>query len=243
MTRFKAYLIHLGVSAVIFLWLAALILFVWYPPPFFADDGGWQGIRIVALVDLVLGPGLTLLVFKPGKPGLKFDLGMIALAQAVALAWGVWTVHDQRPVLVTFADGDFYTMTREQVEKAGGNAPQILAQSSSLPTFAFVRLPEDAAERRGLRLTAGLAGVPPYMMGERFEPLDDSNLEAVLAASLDIQARVNKKERVRRALDALLTDERLDIESLAFLPLHCRYNERILVLRRADGRVVGALPT
>ncbi len=242
MTRFKAYLIHLGISAAIFLALAALILFVWYPQPYFADDGGWQGIRIVALVDLVLGPGLTFIVFKAGKPGLKFDLTLIALAQTAALAWGLWTVYDQRPVLVTFVDGEFYTMTRGQVEQAGGNAPRVLAQSAALPGYAFVRLPEDPAERRGLRLMAGLAGTPPYMIGERFDPLDATNLGRVLTASLDIQLTAGKKERVRRALEALLAREQVDIGTLAFLPLHCRYNDRILVLRRADGRVMGTLP-
>ena len=42
---------------VIFIIIGYLILFHWYPDFFFASDGGWQGIRIIAFVDLVLGPG------------------------------------------------------------------------------------------------------------------------------------------------------------------------------------------
>ncbi|MCG6936115.1 MAG: hypothetical protein LJE73_09510, partial [Proteobacteria bacterium] len=70
-SRWRAFLIHLGISLVIFLILAYIILIKWYPVPFFYTDGGWQGVRIVAAVDLVLGPLLTLLVYKHGKPGLK----------------------------------------------------------------------------------------------------------------------------------------------------------------------------
>ena len=71
MTRIGAFLIHLGVSFAIFLALASLVVFVWYPDFFFSTDGGWQGMRIIIAVDLVLGPTLTLIVFKPGMPGLK----------------------------------------------------------------------------------------------------------------------------------------------------------------------------
>ena len=83
--RINAFLIHLTISFIIFLVLAYLIVLHWYPLPYFHTDGGWRGIRIIAGVDLVLGPLLTLIVFKPGKPGLKFDLTLIGLAQAVAL--------------------------------------------------------------------------------------------------------------------------------------------------------------
>ena len=41
----------------------------------------------IFLVDVVLGPGLTLMVFKPGKPGLKFDMAAIVVLQMVALSW------------------------------------------------------------------------------------------------------------------------------------------------------------
>ncbi len=242
MTRFRAYLIHLGISAVIFLALGALILFAWYPPPYFADDGGWQGIRVVALVDLVLGPGLTLIVFKPGKPGLRFDPTTIALAQTAALAWGMWTIHDQRPVMVTFADGEFYTMTRGQVAQAGGSAPEVLARAGALPAYAFVRLPEDPREVRALRF-AGFAGVPIYMMGERFEPLDDGNRGLVLAAGIDIEKRAKQSRILRATLDGFLARAQAGADRYVFVPLNCRYGKRMLVLGREDGRVLDALPT
>ncbi|MEJ2399037.1 MAG: hypothetical protein P8Z67_12590, partial [Gammaproteobacteria bacterium] len=98
MTKLKAFASHLGISFLIFLIILYFIIFKWYPFPFFSTDGGWQGIRIIIGVDLVLGPLLTLIVFKPGKPGLKFDLSVIAIMQAGALAWGIWTVHHQRPI-------------------------------------------------------------------------------------------------------------------------------------------------
>ncbi|MCW9032447.1 MAG: hypothetical protein OQK58_13220, partial [Gammaproteobacteria bacterium] len=82
MSRFKAFSIHFAISFVIFLILLYFILVQWYPQPLFSTDGGWRVIRIIVGVDLIIGPFLTLIVFKSGKPGLKFDLAMIALVQA-----------------------------------------------------------------------------------------------------------------------------------------------------------------
>ena len=102
---------HLGISLVIFVPLSYLIVFEWYPDFFFATDGGWQGIRIVALVDLVLGPTLTLVVFKAGKPGLKFDLTLIGIFQAICLVIGVYIVYAERPIAMVYADGYFHSVT------------------------------------------------------------------------------------------------------------------------------------
>jgi hypothetical protein len=54
---------------------------------------GAEGLLLLmAGIDIVVGPLLTLIVFKAGKKGLKFDLALIALAQAAFLAYGVWTI-------------------------------------------------------------------------------------------------------------------------------------------------------
>ena len=60
MSRFSAFSIHFGISLLIFAALSAVILLVWYPGYFFELDGGWEGLRIIIGVDLVLGPLLTL---------------------------------------------------------------------------------------------------------------------------------------------------------------------------------------
>jgi len=103
-TRYGAFAYHLLFSAIIFAILAYLIVFVWYPGFLFWTDGGWQGVRLIAGVDLVLGPFLTLIIYKATKPTLKFDLAVIACVQIVALAYGAWLVHEERPRAVVFAD-------------------------------------------------------------------------------------------------------------------------------------------
>jgi hypothetical protein len=241
MSRFKAFLIHLGISGIIFLVLAAIIVFVWYPQPYFAADGGWQGIRIIAGVDLVLGPTLTLIVFKPGKKWLKLDLTLIGLVQAAALAWGISLVHEQRTVFVTHADSMFFSLSPEQVKDAGGKAVEILRSAERSPTYAFVRLPADPEERRKFRLRSLFAGMPLYYHGDYYEPLGPDNLPEVFERSLPVEQYLQRSDRHPVLWRKFLDRHGGSAADYALVPLHCRYAELMLVLRRSDGGIVDAL--
>ncbi len=240
MSKKKAFLIHLGISTAIFFVLLFFIVFIWYPYPYFSADGGWQGIRIVAGVDVVLGPLLTLLVFKSGKPGLKFDLTAIGLLQAAALAWGIWTVHDQRTALVVFADGGFYSLNSEQIRRAGDHAAAISRTTPSAPGYAVVRLPEDKKLLLKEKMKI-FSGAPPlFLRGDLYEPIA-ANLSAVLAHDLDMEKLLHGREKDAKKLDKFLHARKGKREDYAFLPLHCRYDDVLLVFERKTGQVIDAL--
>jgi hypothetical protein len=44
-----------------------MITYLWYPEFLFKTDGGWNGIRLIAGIDFIIGPTLTLIVYKAGK--------------------------------------------------------------------------------------------------------------------------------------------------------------------------------
>src|SRR5579863_6651236 len=115
MSRSRAALLHFLLSVAIFSAVIIPLLLLWYPPPLFFADGGWYVIRVAASVDIVIGPLLTLVVFKSGKKNLNFDLGVIALLQIAALAWGVHLMYRERPLFLAFADDRFGTVARSQI--------------------------------------------------------------------------------------------------------------------------------
>lgn len=59
---------------------------------------------------------LTLIVFKSGKPSLKFDLSCIVLMQLAALIYGGTIIYQQRPEFVVFGTDRFTTVTAADVE-------------------------------------------------------------------------------------------------------------------------------
>ena len=65
--KLKAAGIHLALSALVIAIIFGIIFLLWYPAPWFKVTGTNEIIWVLIGVDLVLGPALTLLVYKKGK--------------------------------------------------------------------------------------------------------------------------------------------------------------------------------
>ena len=100
MSRWRASGIHLLISAVLAVVTLILLLKVWYPPPLFTAEGGNDLLFILIGVDVIIGPLITLIIFKVGKPRLRMDLTVIALLQLGALVYGGYVMFVARPVFV-----------------------------------------------------------------------------------------------------------------------------------------------
>ncbi len=113
--RWQAFAIHLAISGFIFLCLLSVIMCIWFPGVFM-QMGGWQGVKIVASVDLVLGPLLTLIIYNREKKEIKFDLAIIAGIQFVCLAAGIWLVEKERPVASILVANDVYVLSQADLD-------------------------------------------------------------------------------------------------------------------------------
>lgn len=107
MTKTKAALIHLLISIFIIGLLVLTIVFIWYPKPFFEISGVSEPLKLLLLVDVVIGPLLTFLVYKKNKKYLKIDLTLIAIMQIAAFGYGMHTIYGGRPSMVVFKGGEF----------------------------------------------------------------------------------------------------------------------------------------
>lgn len=115
-SRYAAALIHLGISLAVLACLFVVVFLLWYPAPFFAIAGAEQPAVLLIVVDLVLGPLLTLIVYRVGKPELKFDLGVIVVVQLAALLYGSFALWSVRPALLVFDAGKFMVVTWPELE-------------------------------------------------------------------------------------------------------------------------------
>jgi hypothetical protein len=233
MNRFTASATHLGISLVIFLVLGYLILYHWYPNIFFATDGGWQGIRIIAFVDLVLGPTLTLAVFKAGKPGLKMDLTLIGTLQAVCLIAGTYVVYSERPVAMVFADGIFHSVTVDDFMQETGSIPDLSLFSGPYPKWVSVTLPEDPAEQSSVRTEARKNGIPVRMLTNHYQSFKQTDIDYKRDAFplSDIQAGDKKNGELRR----FLAKYGGTAQDYTFIAFGTRYKRVLLGMRSGNG--------
>ncbi len=240
MNRFGAFLIHLGISLAIFAVLAYLVLYIWYPDFFFASDGGWQGMRIIVFVDLVLGPTLTLVVFNRNKPvrELRRDLSIIGVIQAACLVAGVYVVHAERPLALVYVDGQFFSMTRDDYQSYGISVPDLSRFPGPAPKRVAVVLPEGLGEQSAIRQRALAEGRPLRSNVKLYQPLSPALLH------IDREAF---DPRELRNLDA---EDHLDrwadrhdgnVADYAFFPFGARYGYVFLGVERETGRIVGML--
>jgi len=239
--RVNAFLIHLTISFVIFLILAYLIVFHWYPIPYFHTDGGWRGIRIIAGVDLVLGPLLTLIVYKPGKPGLKFDLTMIGLAQAVALTWGVWVTCTERPVAVVYAVDHFTPVSAISLNQIDYPLEKLSMYGDIKPVPIYVDLPQDVdGLQTYLKQSVG-SGIPLYYFTGLYTKFNSENLQFLKKQSDQLVSFLESDENGKRLLNTFFKTHPELYNRYLFIPLHTRYKRLVIVLDATDLSYKGSL--
>lgn len=240
MSRFQAFAIHFGISSLIFLVLAWVILTWWYPGIFFDIDGGWEGIRIIALVDLVLGPLLTLIVYTHGKPGLKLDLTLIGLFQAACLSAGIWVVHNERPLAMVMVDDMFFSMSAEDYLSAGIDPPDLSRFTDRGPKWVTVDIPEDVYESSDLRRAAVESERPLRTLHQHYIPFEPKHLTAAGAISpKDLEALDKKIGGLKEWID----EHGGKLEDYLFYEVGGRYSFVHLGFLRADMTPLGLLKT
>jgi hypothetical protein len=146
-TKLKASAVHFSISLIVFFILAYQIYYVWYPQPYFSVDGGWQGIRIIAAVDLVLGPLITFVIFDWSKKRheILFDLLIIAVIQIGALVYGVVTTYEQRPVAIVLSDEFFFPVLERDYGSQLDSMSELKKYSNEKPPIIWSHIPLDRA--------------------------------------------------------------------------------------------------
>ncbi|MCO1333668.1 hypothetical protein MO867_04860 [Microbulbifer sp. OS29] len=145
--RWSAFFLHLIVSFLIFLVLSSIIRFVWFPGFLFEVDGGLQGITLIAGVDIVVGPILTLLIFNVAKKELSRDMLIIAVMQFACICGGMAVVEHSRPIAVVFLDGKYVTVNRHSFEQSRMDMPGFDSFISGFgPAWVYVNLPDDSKD-------------------------------------------------------------------------------------------------
>jgi len=228
--KFKALAAHLSISAVMVGIALALMLLRWFPAPLFATDGGGVGLKLLLLVDLVLGPLLTFVVFNPHKARrlMVLDLSVIAVLQLAAYGYGMFNIHSVRVQAVAFHQGLFHTVTADAFAEQTLPADGWSALGAHSPYVVDVREPADSEEAGGVLAFGLTAGLEPYALHFLYRPFAPA-FAAQREAGWSLAALHSEQPKVAEQAAAWLQARHPDHpETLRFYPVEGYYGRAVL---------------
>jgi len=223
-SRWQAAGTHLLICLAIAVMAVAVILGLWFPGPLVQAAGGVGLLYLLVGVDVVLGPLLTLVVFKSGKPGMKFDLAVIGTVQLAALVYGCTVVFLARPAFIVFVKDRFELVSVVELNPADvakAKYPEFRMLSWTGPKLAAADPPTDPATRQKF-IELAMSGIDVQSFPEYYVPYGERR-QQVLGAALSID-RLRKDEPVNaRAVDAWLASSGVSESQLRALLLRTRF--------------------
>jgi hypothetical protein len=175
MNRYRAGLVHFAISLSVAFLVFVVIRLLWYPGPLFERGGGFDLLLVIITVDVTVGPLLTLIVFVPGKRGLRFDLTTIVVLQLAALAYGWYALVESRPVWIVFVKDRFELVRAIDIEDAdrAKAAAEFQALSWTGPRYVGALMPRNPKEQLRLMDSAILGGKDIQTYPEYYAPYRD----------------------------------------------------------------------
>jgi hypothetical protein len=240
MSKIRAFLIHFSISASVVGAAFAVIFFAWYPAPYFEVVGAWNVVRILIVVDLILGPLLTLILFRSGKPGLIFDLSIIAVVQISALVFGLLTIYAERPYFVVFAIDRFEVLARKDVDIADVPAEWLAGKRWNEPLYAVASVPKTLEAQQQL-LEDVLSGKPDIERRPEFWSPYAENTAVVEAKATPLTEYAAKRADAADLVNRML-ESREDADHLVGLPVIGKQGAFIIVLEPERNMPVGLIP-
>ena len=217
---------HLLASALLAATLAAVIFQVWYRPPYDALAGGRLLFLLLVGVDVVCGPLLTLLLFTRSKTRkqLLTDAVMILALQATALAYGVSTAWNARPVYLVAEVDRFKVITWEEIHHADfSSLPTDLRPGVwKSPTVVALRPPASIEEKNKVLFESLQTGRDYAERPEFYIPYNAQTATKVLERAREATALLTPYPHHRPWLEAYARAHKRSLSDVRYLPVMAR---------------------
>jgi hypothetical protein len=175
--RLKAMSLHLLASGMALTLILGGLYIGWYRWPGWYLAGVMQVAAVLAGVDLVVGPLLTLVIASPEKArrALLRDIAVIAAVQVLALGYGTLSLWNGRPLYYAFSEDVLQLVQAYDFDAAEwararrGQAP-LAPHWYSLPRWIWAPLPTDSRERAQIVASAVSGGADVITMPQYYRP-------------------------------------------------------------------------
>jgi hypothetical protein len=193
--RLKAFAIHLLTSAAVLSLVLGGLWLGWYRWPGWFLASVLEIAGLLVMVDVVLGPLMTLVIASPKKPRreLARDLAIIAIVQLAALGYGSATLWRGRPLYYAFSVDRVDLVQASQLREAdialgAQHNPSLAPHWYSTPRWVWSPLPQDQKELAAILFSAAGGGADIQQM-PRYYRSWESGQKALLAQLRPVDAK------------------------------------------------------
>ena len=240
MSKKKAFLIHLAASLFVFSILLMLIIYVWYPAPYFDINYRMKWIGMIAFVDIVIGPGLTLLIYRADKPNIRFDMSVIILLQLTALSWGVWNAWSGHPKTNVFYDGLLYCLNRAEV-KGSGVDEKYVPEGMTDQIMFILPYPETVEMKKEYLNYKDKSKPMIFSLGHLYEEANEEMTADLGKNQQDIMTVVNSSETNKQQWEQFISQYGAVNPEWRYYQFSCFEENRVAVLDRKNNRIEAVL--
>lgn len=232
--RLKFFLGHIVISILIALIVVCVVFLLWYPAPLAKATGVTQIFLMLIAVDVIVGPMLTLLVYKEGKKTLKMDLIVIVLIQITALLYGVYNIEQGRPLWLV-QNGNRFELVRnneimdENIKLAKAEYRQV---SWLKPQFVAVKSGSSIEEKNRNLFEEVESGISAALRPERYTTLDQEKQNLVVhSRDLEELKKFNDSLKMQTILKKYPNAN-------AWLPLQATTIDMTVLINKNTGEIV-----
>jgi hypothetical protein len=239
--RVYAFGLHLMFSACVAALCSILVFFVWYPGLLAFASGVSDIFVLLLLVDVILGPVITLIIFNREKKELTRDLVIVVVIQMVAMFYGLYAVFVARPVYIAF------TLERFDIVYANDISSQNLTKAirpefHSLPFFGpkliAAPLPDDLKVREEIIMEAVAgSGDDVQQMPQYYVPYSEHKVQVIKnLKSLQALKLFNKDSM--QAVDDLIHKYAEIKADVGCILVKGKVNDLAAIINRSSGEVL-----
>lgn len=232
MTRWKASGFHLLIGAAIVAGVLLALFRSWYPPALWPLASMDRSIGLLLISVVLAGPLFIVLVYRPGKPGLRVDMTVIVLIQLLAFGYALMMLSRIRPVFMVAAVDRLQIVLANDIDRADLAEARLRESDLSWtgPTLVGLNMPSGSAAL----LLSGATG-NDYPMQPVFYAPYTASAGGLLQRARPIDtllARSSGRYRVR--IEHAIAHLGRPTSSLRFLPVTSRLGSATMLIDARD---------
>lgn len=210
---------------------------------YFQLAGGGHITPILIFVDVVIGPLLTLLVFKSGKPSLKFDLGIIIAIQIAALAYGMHIIFDSRPVFLVARADMLVLVSSNQIDEVDLQlAPERYRKRSLVgPIQVGLQLPSRGTKERAALTDAAVEGRDVEVFPLHYVAIEDM-LPELFTRARPVSELRSRANYLNSGVEQRLTKAGLADSEVSYVPIRGKMGDWSMLINAATMEFLGIAP-